>query len=205
MYGPPGVDGGQPTGGKNKVRFQTMSDAQAVVAQGPSAVGDVIYGGRMGNTEPGDGYKYRGRGYIQITGKDMYKAIGDKIGVDLVKNPDLANDPDIAAKIVPAFFQLKLGKRKPSDLEDIDKVNSLVGSASESSRTKRKELAASYQKQDLGAQLDSSSVQNKDLKKSDNSGTVLVNNTTNIVAQSGPSSTIVANKVNDKPAILQGN
>jgi len=47
MYGPPGVDGGQPTGGKNKVRFQTMSDAQAVVAQGPSAVGDVIYGGRM--------------------------------------------------------------------------------------------------------------------------------------------------------------
>jgi predicted chitinase len=164
LYGPPGVEGGQPTGGKNKVRFQSISDAQAVVSKGPEAVGDVIYGGRMGNDSPGDGYKYRGRGFIQITGKDMYKKVGDKIGVDLVSNPDLANDPTVAAKIVPAFFLLKLGKRKPEDLENIDEVNKMVGSASESSKNERRKLATEYSKQDLGSQIDNISKENKNLK-----------------------------------------
>jgi predicted chitinase len=164
LFGPPGVDGGQPANGKNQVRFQSLSDAQALVAKGPEAVGDIIYGGRMGNNSSGDGYKYRGRGFIQITGKDMYKQVGDKIGVDLVSNPDLANDPAIAAKIVPVFFQLKLGKRKPEELENIDAVNKMVGSASESSKNERRKLATEYSKQDLGSQIDNISKENKNLK-----------------------------------------
>lgn len=63
------------------------------------------YEGRkdLGNTQPGDGYKYRGRGYVQITGRANYDSYGKIIGVDLVNNPDLALDPDIAAKILVAY------------------------------------------------------------------------------------------------------
>lgn len=52
---------------------------------------------RYGNTQQGDGYKYRGRGYVQITWYLNYKTIGDYFGQDLVANPDLALDPRIAA------------------------------------------------------------------------------------------------------------
>ena len=63
---------------------------------------------------------------------------------DLVNNPDLANDPAIAAKIIPAFFTIYKGKR-PEQLEDINAVNSLVGSADMKSREKRIALAQSFQ------------------------------------------------------------
>ena len=71
---------------------------------------DVVYGyksasGRAnGNTNPGDGYKYRGHSYNQETYKNTFDKIGKQIGVDLVTNPDLANDPDIAAKVVVQYF-----------------------------------------------------------------------------------------------------
>jgi predicted chitinase len=164
LYGPPGVPDGQPADGKNKVRFQSMSEAQAVVSKGPEAVGDVIYGGRMGNDKPGDGFKYRGRGFIQITGKENYDKVGKLIGVDLVNNPDLANDPEVAAKIVPAFFKLRL--KKPEDLENIDAVNKAVGSASVQSREDRKKLAVAYAAElNTGNQLSASSTENRELKK----------------------------------------
>lgn len=75
----------------------------------PKKFFDVVYGGRFGNA-PDEGYKYRGRGFNQLTFKGNYKKYGDMIGVDLVGNPDSANDPKIAAKIALAFFT----KGKPS-------------------------------------------------------------------------------------------
>jgi putative chitinase len=53
-----------------------------------------------GNTCAGDGPKYCGRGFVQLTWKDNYKLAADECGVDLVANPDLALRPDIAAKIM---------------------------------------------------------------------------------------------------------
>ncbi|QTO46859.1 glycoside hydrolase family 19 protein [Burkholderia latens] len=50
-----------------------------------------------GNTEQGDGYTYRGRGYVQVTWKNNYRAIGAEIGVDLVREPDRMLEPEIAA------------------------------------------------------------------------------------------------------------
>jgi hypothetical protein len=183
MFGPPGVKGGQPENGKNKVRFQTLQDAQDIVAAGPEAYFNKVYDGRMGNTSPGDGYKYRGRGFIQITGKDMYNRVGKMIGEDLVSNPDSANKPEIAAKIIPAFFQLKLKERKlnAEDYNDINVVNTVVGGADMKSREQRKTLAASYANElNIGNQIDSSSKENKDLKvkPNDSPAPTIINNNT---------------------------
>jgi hypothetical protein len=61
----------------------------------------------MGNTEVGDGWKYRGRGFIQITGKSNYAAASKAIFGDdrLIKNPDMANDPAVAAEISAWFMK----------------------------------------------------------------------------------------------------
>jgi hypothetical protein len=77
---------------------------------------DTSIGQSMGNTEPGDGFKYRGRGYIQLTGKNNYRFYGKKVGEDLVKNPDLANDPTVAAKISASYVMTALkGKQDFAD------------------------------------------------------------------------------------------
>lgn len=55
---------------------------------------------RMGNTRQGDGYRYRGRGYVQLTWKANYAKAGRILGVDLVANPDLALEPAIAYRIL---------------------------------------------------------------------------------------------------------
>ena len=93
-------------------RVKNYSDDELrALSKDTAKFSDVIYGyqtklGRdMGNTEPGDGYKYRGRGFIQLTGKKNYREIGALIGEDLVNNPDKVNDPVIAAKSSAAYFK----------------------------------------------------------------------------------------------------
>ena len=62
----------------------------------------------LGNTSPGDGAKYKGRGYIQITGKYNYAQAGKALGLDLVKNPKLAEKPSVAAKIAVWYWKLRV-------------------------------------------------------------------------------------------------
>ncbi|MDF0607081.1 hypothetical protein HZU77_015755 [Neisseriaceae bacterium TC5R-5] len=78
---------------------------EAAMAQGPEAVAEAMYGGRMGNVSKGDAYKFRGRGHIQLTGRDQYKAAGKALGIDLVNRPDLAASPDIAAKVATWYWK----------------------------------------------------------------------------------------------------
>ncbi len=68
---------------------------------------NVIYGNRMGNGGPesGDGFRYRGRGPLQVTGKEAYAEYGARIGVDLVANPDHMLDP--AYILLPSLFEWK--------------------------------------------------------------------------------------------------
>lgn len=55
---------------------------------------------RLGNTEPGDGAKYAGRGYVQLTGRANYARAARELEEPLVENPDLAQNPTVAAKIM---------------------------------------------------------------------------------------------------------
>lgn len=76
--------------GTFKKYFPTMELALAYERK-PEKIGNKVYASRMGNGNEasGDGFKFRGRGYIQLTGKVNYKAFSDFIGEDCVANPDL--------------------------------------------------------------------------------------------------------------------
>ena len=75
----------------------------------------------LGNTKPGDGAKYKGRGYIQITGKYNYAQAGKALGLDLVKNPKLAEKPSVAAKIAVWYWKLRV-QPKVDDFNNVKDV-----------------------------------------------------------------------------------
>lgn len=80
-------------------------DVAAKAARHPQQIANIAYNGRMGNAiGSNDGYKYRGRGLIQLTGKDNYILYGRKVGIDLLINPDLASTGQIACEIAGAYW-----------------------------------------------------------------------------------------------------
>ena len=60
---------------------------------------------RLGNTQPGDGKRFKGRGPIQITGRFNYKKYGDLLGVDLIGHPELAAQPEVAFSTAGLFWK----------------------------------------------------------------------------------------------------
>jgi len=120
-------------------RLKKYSDEelQAKAVKNPEGMAELVYGMNdrigqsMGNNEPGDGWKYRGRGFIQITGKNNYARYGKMIGVDLIGNPDQANDPSIAAKLAAAFVMTGLkGKQDFPDQKSANRaVTQTIGGA----------------------------------------------------------------------------
>jgi putative chitinase len=92
------------------------TEAKAVLYERkPEKIANLVYGGRMGNgpEATGDGYKFRGRGYIQLTGRDNYTAFSKAINEDLTANPDL-----VATKyplLSAAWFFHKNGLHKIAD------------------------------------------------------------------------------------------
>lgn len=115
----------------------------AALKAGPAAVAEIMYGGRMGNTTKGDAYKYRGRGFIQLTGKDNYRAGAAAIGVDLVANPDAAATPEVAAKIAAWYWKTRVGVTGASG--DTTAVTKLINGGT-IGLADRQELYASYLK-----------------------------------------------------------
>ena len=89
-----------------KKRVGTLENAKKLCLQGAKSIADFVYGGRLGNAKD-EGYKYRGRGIIQLTGKNNYEYYGKKLNIDLVNNPDLAKEPDTAIEIALLFWKEK--------------------------------------------------------------------------------------------------
>jgi putative chitinase len=79
-------------------RFPTLEFAQQY-ARNPQKIANSVYANRMGNGDEasGEGWKYRGRGLKQLTGKDNYRAFSKAIGTDFVASPDLLLEPVNAA------------------------------------------------------------------------------------------------------------
>jgi len=90
-----------------------LKKANEIAAGGPEVIANEIYGGQwgkvnLGNTEPGDGWKYHGRGYVQLTGRANYEQIGKEMGLDLVNHPELAENREIAAKIAVHYWEARV-------------------------------------------------------------------------------------------------
>lgn len=97
-----------------KKYFPTEAAATPYARQ-PEKIANKVYGGRMGNglEASGEGYKFRGRGYIQLTGKENYTAFGKAIGEDILANPDKV--ASTYALLSAAWFFSKNGLHKMAD------------------------------------------------------------------------------------------
>ncbi len=100
-----------------------LTGARLEAMQGrPERLAELMYGGRLGNDEPGDGYTYRGRGYLPLVGKDNYREAGEALGLDLVNNPDLAAEPKHAADIAAWCWQTKVPEAAREDVKAATKA-----------------------------------------------------------------------------------
>ena len=105
-------------------RFPTEAAASPYV-HNPQALANKVYGGRMGNVQPNDGFAFRGRGLLQITGRESYEKYGAKLGIKLAEQPSLAADPGYALRIAALEFS-SVGACKAADSDDIHTVTLLV-------------------------------------------------------------------------------
>lgn len=85
-------------------RFKTPKIA-AEFARRPEAIANRVYGGRMGNTQEGDGWRYRGRGLIMVTGAEGCRIAGELMGQDLLVMPHLLEQPHFALEAAIAWWE----------------------------------------------------------------------------------------------------
>lgn len=85
------------------------------------------YEGRkdLGNTQPGDGMRYKGRGLIQITGRNNYAECGKALGVDLITNPELLETNDFACRSA-AWFWASRGLNDLADRGDFERITKRI-------------------------------------------------------------------------------
>lgn len=101
-----------------------IEDAQELIRTGPEAIANRVYANRLGNGDEasGDGWRYRGSGYKQLTGRSNYREIGRIVNLDLEGNPELAREPRAAAQIAFAFWDA----RQCSELADVGDVEGVT-------------------------------------------------------------------------------
>ena len=121
-------------------RFPTMEEANKYARQ-PEKIANHIYANRMGNRDEasGDGFRFRGRGLVQLTGHDSYWHCGQALGQDFVMNPDLVATPMFAALSAGWFWSTHgCGKLIDSPEQLCKRINGgLIGLEDRKSQTEK--------------------------------------------------------------------
>jgi putative chitinase len=94
-------------------------------AHQPQLLANKVYAGRLGNTQENDGFTYRGRGVIQLTGRDLYDNCGKALGIDLINQPQLLVEPNIAA-MSAGWFWNKKGLNDLADAGDYETMTKRI-------------------------------------------------------------------------------
>jgi peptidoglycan L-alanyl-D-glutamate endopeptidase CwlK len=115
--------------------FTPLSEFKSRFNTAPGGAPFGLYDNRkdLGNQGPPDGANFKGRGYIQLTGRSNYQIHGAAIGLgdQLITNPGLANQPDIAAKLLASFLKSKEAKiRAALKQNDLRTARKLVNGGS---------------------------------------------------------------------------
>ena len=107
-----------------------LDDARALIKLGPEAIANRVYANRLGNGNEasGDGFKYRGSGYKQLTGRTNYRTIGSLIDMDLEGTPELAREPVAAARVAFKFWDVN--QCSPlADRGDVERITAKINGA----------------------------------------------------------------------------
>jgi putative chitinase len=188
------------------VTGQMTDDQIEPYLKNPEKLSELVYGYQtpkgkdLGNKEPGDAWKFRGRGLIQLTGRYNYEKIGKALNIDLVKDPELVNDPAIAPKVVAVFIKQKLKDKinNFTNQKDANKdiTKAIVGSNVDLTKGIGAEQLAkveNYTTKNSGERVYASSSENQELKQEPSVTNVAVNNTKTII-----------NTSNKQPKVLSG-
>ena len=105
-------------------RFATVAAAQPY-AHHPEKLANKVYGGRMGNNQQGDGWRFIGRGFLQITGRESYERFGAALAIALAEEPDLAVAPEWVLKIAAEEWNAK-GCNALADADSLRRVTRAI-------------------------------------------------------------------------------
>ena len=104
---------------KTGVPAEALNEAWS---KGDQSFFDYVYGGLSTNKNPGDGYKYRGRGFVQLTGRSVYDKVGKEVGKDFVNDPDqVATDFNASAAALAGYMFMTRGG-KANALKDLNSM-----------------------------------------------------------------------------------
>lgn len=110
--------------------FVPISEYVSKYNTAPGGAPYALYDGKLGNGK-GEGARFRGRGFVQLTGRRNYETYRDALGVDLVTQPDLANAPEIAATLLAAFLHDHLARLEAAlDAQDLRAARKVVNGGS---------------------------------------------------------------------------
>jgi putative chitinase len=117
-----------------------FSAGKGVEDAGQEAIANRVYASRLGNGDEasGDGWRYRGSGYKQLTGRGNYREIGAIVGLDLENNPEIAREPTSAARIAVAFWDAR-GCSPLADLGDVEGVTEKINGPAKLGLAERRE------------------------------------------------------------------
>ncbi|MEA3031925.1 MAG: putative chitinase [Sphingomonadales bacterium] len=125
---------------------QGPEHARRLVAAGPVAIGNTIYANKNGNggVESGDGFRFRGRGFMMVTGRANYRNVGAMAGLPLEDQPDLLGEPEPAAKAAAMFWKSR-AINSAADANDISMVTFLVNGPARLHLAERRAFLATAQ------------------------------------------------------------